>query len=145
MKRIYQSKHYQELDTYVNVNGTKRLIQFRGGSLKPKVNGKFTTTDSALIAVMDKDATRPGASYKVIFKENDTAPVPSPEPEPAPKKDPEPEKDAKSITAEDVKTFHQARKFLIENIEGLTNGMLPNMIAIKETAAKHNITFPNLP
>lgn len=157
MKRIYQSKHYQELDTYVSVNGTKRLVQFRGGSLKPKVNGKFSTTDPALIAAMDKDAARPGASYKVILKEDDPAPAPvkedpAPPAPPAPEpEDPEtPPKDTtdenpKTLSAEDVKTFHQARKFLTENIEGLTNGMLPNMIAIKEMAAKHNIVFPNLP
>jgi len=157
VRKVYQSIHYQVLDTYIEVNGKRMLIKFRGGSLKPRINGKFITTNPDIITVMDEDAERPGASFRCILSQNlpdshnetekvqESAFKVMPEPN---IEEPEVEKSKKSNGLRkvyEVKTIKDAREYLVGNVEGFTNSKLPNAIAIKNAAAKNNIVFPNLP
>ena len=171
IRKIYQSIHFIELDTYIMVGGHKKLVQFRGGSLKPRINGRYTTNDPKEIEVLDKDAQRPGASYKCIHTEGtpDIVTLKKEQPvkakaedNPAPAttdaaeagaKDSEEFKDqgedlAGSVgykTVPEINTVQDARKYLADNVEGLTLSKLPNATAVKNAAAKNNIVFPNLP
>ncbi|HBE43700.1 MAG TPA: hypothetical protein DDW27_21400 [Bacteroidales bacterium] len=157
IRKTYQSIHYIELDTYIMVDGHKKLIQFRGGSLKPRINGKYTTNDPKEIEVLDKDVQRPGASFKCIHSEGTPDKVAKPKPEmtevsktegPDEFKDQDEDKQVGSVgykTIPEVKTVQDARKYLAANVEGLTLSKLPNATAVKNAAAKNNILFPNLP
>lgn len=164
IRKTYQSIHFIELDTYIMVSGHKKLIQFRGGSLKPRINGRYSTSDPAEIEVLDKDAKRPGASFKCVYQEETPDKVitkPQDQSEeilvkdkPAEKKqEPEEFKDqdddvsAASIgikTVPEIASVQDARKYLVANVEGLTLSKLPNITAVKNAAAKNNIVFPNL-
>lgn len=70
-RKVYQAVNYQYLDTYVMVRGQKTLIQFRGGTLSPKMNGKYSTDDPDVIAALDEDIKRSGsrASFSCIHTE----------------------------------------------------------------------------
>ncbi len=170
-RKTYQSIHFIELDTYIMVGGHKKLIQFRGGSLKPRINGRYTTDDPKEIEVLDKDAKRPGISFKLIHSEEipdkvteepTVAPMVKKAPaEPIKKqtlpeeakeveefKDQEEASPATSVgykTVPEITTVQDARKYLADNVEGLTLSKLPNATAVKNAAAKNNIVFPNLP
>ena len=162
-RKTYQSIHFIELDTYIMVNGHKKLIQFRGGSLKPRINGRYSTSDPAEIEVLDKDVKRAGASFKCVYQEEIpdkviTKPEQTGEAsikdKPVEKKqEPEEFKDQddnvlpESIgvkTVPDITAVQDARKYLVANVEGLTLSKLPNITAVKNAAAKNNIVFPNL-
>ena len=148
-RKVYQLNHFQLLDTYILVNGKKKLILFRGGSLKPKINGKFATTDPAEIAVMDEGAKRPGAAYRCIL--SDTVPDDKPKKVPEQKVDKEPAlvettmASAGMKVVPEINSVKDARNYLVENVKGYTISKLPNMTAVKNAAAKNNILFPNLP
>lgn len=149
LRKTYQSIHYQILDTYIVVNGVKKPVLFRGGSLKPRINGKYTTTDPDEIAVLDADAKRPGAEYRCIQSVGIADQERSESQEPSFKVSPEPV-DGTVITeglasVEEVKTVKDAREYLLSHVVGMTVSKLPNTNAIKNAAAKNNILFPNLP
>jgi hypothetical protein len=157
IRKIYQSIHYIELDTYIMVDGHKKLIQFRGGSLKPRINGKYTTNDPKEIEVLDKDVQRPGTSFKCIHSEGTPDKVAKTKPgtpevskteAPDELTDQDEDTQVGSVgykTIPEVKTVQDARKYLAANVEGLTLSKLPNATAVKNAAAKNNIVFPNLP
>jgi hypothetical protein len=141
-RKTYQLIHYQSLDTYVSVNGKKVLIQFRGGSLKPKINGKFTSTDPDVIAAMDKGMLAPGAAYRCIDTFTDDKPVSAPkneEPQSTSEEGPEGFQKVEGIT-----TIQMARDYLLKNIDGLVAAKLPNGNAIREQARIHKIEFTDL-
>ena len=159
IRKTYQSFHYTELDTYIMVGGHKKLIQFRDGSLKPRINGRYTTSNPQEIEALDKDAQRPGASFRCVHTEGAPDKVTKPKSETPEKQEvpdtraPEEFKDqdenpAGSVgykTVPEIKTVQDARKYLADNVEGLTLSKLPNATAVKNAAAKNNIVFPNLP
>jgi hypothetical protein len=154
-RKTYQSIHYIELDTYIMVGGHRKLIQFRGGSLKPRINGRYTTSDPAEVEVLDKDAKRPGASFKCVYSEeipertfNIEVKSEATQPEPEEFKDQSEDISAQSMgvkSVPEINTVQEARKYLAANVEGLTLSKLPNATAVKSAAAKNNIVFPNLP
>ena len=163
-RKTYQSIHYIELDTYIMVGGHRKLIQFRGGSLKPRINGRYTTSDPAEVEVLDKDAKRPGASFKCVYSEeipertfnikevtaeaSNEVKSEATQPEPEEFKDQSEDISAQSMgvkSVPEINTVQEARKYLAANVEGLTLSKLPNATAVKSAAAKNNIVFPNLP
>ena len=151
-RKTYQSIHYKDLDTYVSVNGVKTLIIFRGGTLKPKVNGKVSTDDPALIKAMDNDPGN-GTSFRCISIEGEAEPsvrenpvIPSK----AKEKKQEPEDDTQDrnpeITkVEGISTVQAARDYLLNNVPELTASKIPNGAAVKNVAAANNILFVDLP
>lgn len=164
--KTYQSIHFIELDTYIMVGGNKKLIQFRGGSLKPRIMGRYTTKDPDEIVALDRATRRPGASFKCIATEGAPDVVESPRPGPKPPAPPPgptkeqselqgeaPDQDEREDLTEateglklipEVTTVKAAREYLANNIEGLTLSRLPNLAAVKNAAEKNNIAFPNL-
>lgn len=173
IRKTYQSIHFIELDTYIMMGGHKKLVQFRGGSLKPRINGRYSTDDPKEIEVLDKDAQRSGASFKCIHsegtpdqvtvkKEQPSKPSVTAKTEPVASEQDTPKGDtndsgefkdqgeepAGSVgykTVPEINTVQDARKYLADNVEGLTLSKLPNATAVKNAAAKNNIVFPNLP
>ena len=174
IRKTYQSIHFIELDNYIMVSGIRKKIEFRGGSLKPRINGRYTTDDPKEIEVLDKDAQRPEASFKCIYsegtpdqvtvkKEQPSKPSVTAKTEPVASEQDTPKGDtndsgefkdqgedvqAGSVgykTVPEINTVQDARKYLADNVEGLTLSKLPNATAVKNAAAKNNIVFPNLP
>jgi len=146
-RKIYQSLHYKDLDTYVVVNGQKVLIQFRGGSLQPKVNGKFTTTDQDLVKAMDSDSGL-NTSFKCIYSEKiaeekprytaeDEATLDAPEEKPEETKN-------EFTKVPGIKTIQAARTYIVENF-GIPASKMLNGVAVKEYAAEKKIVFVDLP
>jgi hypothetical protein len=137
-RKTYQSLTYQTLSMYVLVNGQKRLVQFKGGTLKPKMNGKYITDDPQMIAALDTDSAN-GKMFKCIAVEtNDEAKEPT-EDQPVATEDP---KDVIKVTG--IKTAQSARDYLLQNIPDLSSTKLPNLTTIKEVAAANSIKFVDL-
>jgi hypothetical protein len=137
-RKTYQSLTYQTLSMYVLVNGQKRLVQFKGGTLKPKMNGKFITDDPQMIAALDTDSAN-GKMFKCIAVETtDQA------------KEPEVDHSEAILDSSDVikvsgiKTAQSARDYLLQNVPELSSTKLPNLTAIKEVAAANGIRFVDL-
>lgn len=160
-RKVYQATLYQYLDTYVEVNGQKTLIQFRGGTLQPRLNGKFATDDPNVIAALDADIKRLGAkaSFKCIHSEE----IPDPKEENAPVKSTAPQSAAPQVeppAADDVPagdnaapiveipgitTVQAAKEFLLEKYpEDVKISHLPNKEAVLKVAAEKRIKFVDL-
>jgi len=127
--KTYQALHYQSYEMYVMFQGKRTLISFRGGSLRPPINGKFQTTDPVLQDILAKDSSN-GISFKEISSFDDEA-------EPVIEKS-----DIKK--AEGINTVQGARDYLLAKIDGLTQGSLPNKTAVMAIAEKYKIAFPDL-
>lgn len=154
IRKTYQSLHYQELDTYVLINGQKRLVKFRGGTLRPKINGKISTDDPELIAALDK-AKGNGVSFACILTEGEAPKTEKkvkeqekdPEPEPEETKVPEetpPLPDNKLTEVLEVTNLQEAKEFLVGAVEGLKPSQMPNAKSVLNQALKNNFSFPNL-
>lgn len=158
-RKIYQSLDYIDLDTYVNVNGQRTLIQFRGGSLKPRANGKYIATDPAIIKALDA-AGGLNKDFKCILiddvpdqkKEpvNQTvkaAPAPATEdpdpPEPTDKDEERPEKPPQSVTG--ITNVQEAREWLLKNFPDVKASQLPNGKEVKKVALMYGVEFTDLP
>ena len=139
--KIYQSIDYQVLDTYVMAGGSRRLIEFRGGSLQPRINGKFSTSDPEIIAALDADIARGGASFKCIHSEDLPDGAKAKGKKESEENDFVPE-DFNHVTG--ITTGQAARDFLLENVPGLSNTKLPNIATIKEVAKANKIFFVDL-
>jgi hypothetical protein len=137
-RKTYQSLTYQTLSIYVLVNGQKRLVQFKGGTLKPKMNGKFITDDPQMIAALDTDSAN-GKMFKCIAvetneegkKTEDELPVAS-------------EDTTDLIRVSGIRTAQAAKDYLLQNVPELSSTKLPNLATIKEIAAANKIKFVDL-
>ena len=98
MRKTYQSLKYVDDSYCIIVNGNKMFVRFNGGSLQPRVNGKFTTTDPDVMIAMESCK---GFNKEFRLVSADDAPVktfpaavvvpPPPPPPPDPDPDPDPE------------------------------------------------------
>jgi len=145
-RKSYRSLIYKDLDTYIMVDGVKTLIQFRGGSLQPPINGIFVTQDPKVIKAMDSDRGL-GTSFVCISSEG----VPEPEEGKgrAPKNNapfgsnvPPDAPESKEVPG--IFTIQDAREYLLKEIDGLKPANLPNPKSVENLAAKHGIVFPDL-
>lgn len=156
-RKVYQAVDYQYLDTYVMVNGQKTLIQFRGGTLSPKMNGKYSTDDPAVIAALDGDIKRSGsrASFTCIHTEElpdaDGAKKPKVVPIPdsgAPAGDGNPpDGDHKLPVTEipGIETVQAAKEYLLDKFKDEVKiSHLTNKEAVIKVAAQKNIKFTDL-
>lgn len=150
LRKTYRSLVYKDLDTYVMVNGQKVLIQFRGGSLQPAINGIFATSDPDLIRALDKDRGN-GTSFKCIHVDGKEEPEPR-KPETQKTKEPEnkgddedQDKDSELKEVPGISTLQDARNYLLANVEGLKPSQVNNTGQVRACAAKNGITFPDLP
>jgi hypothetical protein len=152
MRKIYRSIVYKDLSTYVMVNGQKTLVQFKGGSLQPPVNGTYVTDDPDMIRALDKDNGN-GKTFRCIHSEGE--PLPEEKPQVTvkveaatmkvkPEAIPTIEKEAKEKEVPGIKTLQQAKEYLLKNIEGLSPSQMPNAASVKNQAAKHGIKFIDL-
>lgn len=158
-RKVYQATNYQYLDTYVEVKGQKTLIQFRGGTLQPRLNGKFATDDPDVIAALDADINRLGAkaSFKCIHSEE----IPGPKEENAPVKSTAPQSAAplgepvKDAPAGDnaapiaeipgITTVQDAKEYLLDKFaDSVKISHLPNKDAVQKVAAEKRIKFVDL-
>lgn len=142
-RKVYRSLVYKDLDTYIMVDGVKTLVQFRGGSLQPPINGIFVTQDPAVIKAMDKDRGL-GTSFVCIASDGE------PDPEDEDEK-PKIRKEApKVFDAPQMKnvpgifTLQDVREYLLKEIEGLKPAQMPNAKSVENLAAKHGFVFPDL-
>lgn len=145
-RKVYQSIHYQTLDTYAMVNGAETLIQFRGGTLQPQINGKYSTSNPSVIAAMDAGLVE-GAAYKCISVET-TPDEPELTSKPGFKADALNVKDSQDengfTEVPGITTIQAAKEYLVANVEGLTLSRLPNGNTIKSVAAANRIKFTDL-
>jgi hypothetical protein len=136
----YQCISFIQLDTYTNVKGHKRLVEFRGGTINPRINGKYQTSDPELIKSLDADIERAGvkASFKCIHEEvllsDDVSKSTG---------------DIKEVP--EITSVTKAKAWLLEAsangiiTKGITPSMLPNRTSVLEIAAANNINFTDLP
>lgn len=142
-RKVYQLKHFLQLETSTVVDGKKVAIKFSGESLFPRVPGRFEATDPKLIAAMDADMKRAGSdcAYRCILSEGDPKakdfdPNEPPEDPPVGNED--------FTKAEEVKTLQEAKEYLVKNVEGMTASRIPNKQAVLNAAKENKIEFPNL-
>jgi hypothetical protein len=138
LRKTYRSLIYKDLDTYVMVNGTKRLITFRGGSLQPPINGIFVADDPDLIKAMDNDRGN-GTSFICVQT--------SGSPEKAKSealKAVQTEAPVEKTQIQGIKTLQEAKEFLLVNVEGLKAAQMPNSKSVLNQAAKNGFEFPDL-
>lgn len=139
-QKTYQATQSVQLDTYVSVNGKAVLIEFRGGTLDPRINGRFQTSNPDIIAALDADIARVGASctFKCVHEEVLIDDDPLME-----------ELDPKEIPG--IKTVTAAKTWLVEASEkglikkGITAGMIKNRTDVLAIAAENKVTFTELP
>lgn len=135
VRKVYQSLYYQLFNTYVMVDGVKVSVNFTGGSLVPKINGTFVTTDEKIQEAIEKSG-----GFNKDYKLTSTETIVEEEPEEEKEQIPD---DYNKVSG--IKTAQKARDFLLEQkIEGLTASQLPNIAAIKEVAAANKIVFLDL-
>jgi len=141
-RKVYQLKHFLQLETSTVVDGKKVAIKFSGESLFPRVPGRFEATDPKLIAAMDADMKRAGSNcaYKCISAEGDDKEKDLYDDQEEGLTD-EPSEFTK---AEDVKTLQEAKEYLVKNVEGMTASRIPNKQAVLNAAKENKIEFPNL-
>lgn len=153
VRKVYQSIHFKDLDTYVAVEGVKTLIQFRGGSLKPDIKGTYATSDPRVIKAMDKDSGN-GTSFRCVHVDNfvdldkeeeevtaspvDGMNIPNEPPEDEP-----PEGDAELTPLPGYSTVQAARTYMSETY-GIPLSKMPNGAAVKKQAAEKKIVFVDL-
>lgn len=127
--KTYQAIGYQTMDMYVDVNGKRVLITFRGGSLQPKINGTFQTSDPDLQKVLEKDTAR-----DILFQEigsfDDEATDTT--------------KTSEETIVEGITTVQAAREWLLSNVPGVTQATLPNKTALLAFASQNKIVFKDL-
>ena len=139
-QKTYQATQAVQLDTYVSVNGQKVLIEFRGGTLDPRINGRYQTSNPDIIAALDADIVRvgPACTFKCIHEELLI--------EDDPLSDDLTEKEIPG-----VKTVTAAKTWLVEASEqgiikkGITAGMIKNRTDVLRIAAENKVTFTELP
>lgn len=147
LRKVYQSIHYKDLDTYIVVNGVKTLIQFRGGSLKPDIKGTYNTSDPAVIKAMDSDSGL-NRTFRCIHSEE----IPDGQTEDTPELATEntlnaeaPVVDDATITkVPDITTVQAAKAYLAEHYK-VPISKMPNASAVKQYAAANKIAFVDLP
>lgn len=134
IQKTYQALRYQTYDMYVELNGKRVLVPFRGGTLRPDIKGTYSTTDPEMQAVLAKDTSN-GLTFKEIASFDDES-------------GPEDEKEASTDGVTEVTgitTFQGAKDYILANIEGMTPGKVPNKTAVRAIAAEYKIVFPDLP
>lgn len=143
-QKTYQATQAIQLDTYVEVKGGKRLIEFRGGTLNPRRNGLFSTSTPEIMDALDADIKRvgPGCTFKCIHEEillDDDAPVKSNKIH------------LGGLDVPGVKTVTAARTWLVDASfekkieEGITSSMIKNRTDVLRIAEEHGIVFTELP
>jgi hypothetical protein len=139
IRKTYRSLVYKELDTYVLVDGVKRLIQFRGGSLQPRINGIYVTEDPKVIEAMDSDRGN-GTSFVCIRSEGEpdekkktVKPV---------EKKKEPVEDIEEVPG--ITNLQDARNYMLSRFQDLRPSQLNNTIMVRAQAVKKGIKFTEL-
>lgn len=153
IRKVYQSTRFTQDDYYINVNGTRTLVKFVGGSLQPRINGKFSTSDPVLIKAIES-SNGYGVDFKCIQSQDLPDPVVKSK-APAFKAPSVVEtgntgsdegnapQDAEQVAG--VSNVQAAREYMLERFKDeLTASALPNGNAIKKAAAERNIVFTDL-
>lgn len=142
-RKVYQLKHFLQLETSTVVDGKKVAIKFSGESLYPRIPGRFEATDPELIAAMDADMKRAGSScaYRCISAEGDDK---TKDFEPVEPEEGAPANATDFIKVEEVKTLQEAKEYLVKYVGGMTASRIPNKQAVLNAAKENKIEFPNL-
>lgn len=139
-QKTYQATQSIQLDTYVLINGKAFLVEFRGGTLDPRISGRFQTSDPDVIAALDADIARvgPSCTFKCIHEEvliEDETLTEGLEPKEIP----------------GIKTVTATKSWLVEASEqgiikkGITAGAIKNRTDVLRIAAENKVTFTELP
>lgn len=139
-QKTYQATQAVQLDTYVSVNGQKVLIEFRGGTLDPRINGRYQTSNPEIIKALDEDIARvgPSCTFKCIHEEILLADDPLTE-----------GLAEKEIPG--IKTVTAAKEWLVKASEegiinkGITAGQIKNRTDVLRIAAENKVVFTELP
>lgn len=172
MRKTYQSLKYVDDSYCILVNGNKMFVRFNGGSLQPRVNGKFTTTDPDVMAAMES-CKGFNKEFKLVSAEDTTVkplkaapksssvppPANAPVPPPPPAPDPDPDSEDTGANGPDygeggsgnveieevpsITTVQAAKEYLINKKE-VQVSKLPNKAAVLEHAAMNNVKFVDL-
>ena len=144
MRKVYRSLIYKTLDTYIMVDGQKTLIEFRGGTLQPPINGIFVTDNPNVIKAMDKDSGY-GTSFTCISSEGDPKPEKAPPRGPVLKEEvPKTPEVIEKKTVPGITNIQEAKEYLLKNIEGLKLANMPNTKSVKNLMVKNGFEFPDL-
>lgn len=144
VRKTYQATQAMQLDTYCLVDGQKVAIEFRGGTIQPRINGKYITTDPKVIAQMDADIQRVGAnvaSYKCIHEEVIDEGW----------EEPQTGNPSNLLAVPNIQTVTAAREWLINASEtgvikkGITPSMIKNRQDVLKFATDNNVNFLDLP
>jgi len=141
IRKTYRSLVYKELDTYVLVDGVKRLIQFRGGSLQPRINGIYVTEDPKVVEAMDSDRGN-GTSFVCIRSEGESEPAEKKKTVKPAEKKKEPGEDLEEVPG--ITNLQDARNYMLSRYEDLRPSQLNNTIMVKAQAVKKGIKFTEL-
>jgi len=143
MRNVYRSLIYKTLDTYIMVDGIKTLIEFRGGSLQPPINGIFVTDNPNVIKAMDKDSGY-GTSFICISSEGDPELLKVPKRTTPVKETPKVPEVIEKKTIPGITNLQEAKEYLLKNIEGLKLANMPNTKSVKNLMVKNGFEFPDL-
>lgn len=142
--KVYQIKHtFMRYTACVVVDGKSIDCPFTGGVTAPVwTGGTFATEDVNVQAALEarndfNNLIVLAHSSETISDKKDPIAVINEQIEEA--MTPAPEAEKKIIAG--VKNSQEAKKWLSENIEGVTYAQMPNRDAVNEVASKHNIEF----
>lgn len=141
-RKVYRSLVYKDLDTYIVIDGVKTLIQFRGGSLQPPINGIYVTQDPKVIKAMDSDRGN-GTSFICIASEGEEGPEEDVKAE-VKKEKPQVFDQPQMKQVPGIFTIQDVKEYLLKNIDGLKPVQMPNAKSVENMAAKHGLVFPDL-
>ncbi len=110
-------------------------VSFEGGTTLPYQGGKFTTSNPTIQAAIERRKDF-GKRIRLIHSTEVM-----PEPEPVVTHDPPPPQEGHTV--EGVTNFQGAKKWIADNIEGVTWAMMPNKKAVEAMMEKHRIVFPD--
>ena len=144
-RKVYQANAYKDLDIYVMYGGTtKKQILFRGGSLQPRINGKYITSDPKDIEAIEKHSM-----FNVWFRcvqvdeipEDENALLDDVKPQ---DQNTEADQIPEGFTkVEGIKTLQAAKEYLVKEC-GMDSKKLPNGVAVKNAAKENKVVFVDL-
>jgi len=127
--KTYQALKFQTYDMYTMVDGRRVLVAFRGGSLRPQINGTFQTSDPKLQEALKKDTSN-GITFREIGSFDDEATVV--------------EQEFEETTVPGITTVQAARDYILSHIEGLSASSMPNKTIVMAVAQQNKYVFPDL-
>lgn len=144
--KVYQIKHtFLKYTATVSINKKSVECPFTGGVTGPIwTGGTFATDNQEIQTALE---ARPDFGNLIVLAHSSTTENENKSPESVIieqiEKATKPAEEVEKVVIESVKNSQEAKKWLSDNIEGVTYAQMPNRDAVSDIAAAHNIEFPN--